>query len=324
MKEDNFKHSDSENDPENGSSYGQRPDNIEKDSNYWKENGVIYTKSDDNTSKSNKTGNSDSRDMSMADRFITAMFLPNEYDNLLGLKFGKVAGYFCMLILLASVVQYAIPVLGAVAGYGGVRSYIMNELPEFSLKNGEFFVDQIIEENNEDVGMYLLVNTDVEKFTADDIPGNMLQAMLISRTNILMYNNVAGINGLVQEQPFSMYGNINMDNESVAGLAPVIYICMFFIFILMYLISFVRFLISGLMYSVFMLLISKILMTNFTFGKIYEISLFAQSVGVLVSAISVCIGSNVVVMTGSTFGMLVTIMIMNRVLFRHSGRPVDY
>ena len=269
----------------------------------------------------NNGENNNSDNMSMADRFITAMFLPNEYNSLLKLKMSKVISYFCVLILLASVVQFAIPALAAVAGYGGVRAYILNELPEFSLKNGELFVDEVIEEDNSDAGVYMIVNTDVVKYTEDDIPKEMLQAMMVSKTNIIMYNNITGMNGLVQEQPFSLYGSLNIDNESIAAMAPVIYVCMFFIFVMLYIVSFVRFLLAGVMYAVIMLLLSKILMTDLSFGKIFEISLFAQTVNVLVTAVAYCIGSDVLILSATTFGMIITVLIMNRVLFKHSGRP---
>ena len=62
--------------------------------------------------------------MSMADRFITAMFTPKEYGKLLQLKSDSVIGFLALVIFLVSFIQYAIPTLGAVAGIGGIRNMI--------------------------------------------------------------------------------------------------------------------------------------------------------------------------------------------------------
>ena len=59
----------------------------------------------------NNHSSKDNEKMNMADVFVTAMFLPGEYGKLLKLKTGKVVGYLALLMLLISVIQYAIPVL---------------------------------------------------------------------------------------------------------------------------------------------------------------------------------------------------------------------
>ena len=267
----------------------------------------------------NKNDNKE-KEMSIADRFITAMFTPSEYNNLLRMKTGKKISYFCVLILLVTIVRFAIPALGMIAGVGGVRNYIINEIPQFSFENGKLDIDELIEEDNSETGAYILVDTEVERFTKDDIPMDRISAILVSRTNMIMYNNGFGANGLVQEQPFSIYGKMKMNNEIVAGYTPLIYIVLAFMLVFMFVLSFVGYLFNGLIYAVFMFLLSKAVGGNLKFGTVYEVSLYAQSVGEIVMAVATCIGSPILILTGSTFGMLVTILIMNKYIFRNVKR----
>ncbi|MCR5701431.1 MAG: DUF1189 domain-containing protein [Lachnospiraceae bacterium] len=263
----------------------------------------------------NKQINSDEK-MSMADRFIKAMFLPGDYPQLMKLSFAKVVTFLCLLIFLVSFVQYAIPVLARLAGYGGVKDYVIDVLPDFSLKDGEFFLSEKYERNDEAVNSYYLIDTSKESFTADDVDRDKMQVVLVSRTNILVYNNVTGLGGSIEEEKFSDFSRLIIDNESVASLAPFIYLGLFGMYILMYIMCFVRYLLSALFYAFLMYILTRVMMSKLSFGIIYKIALFAQTIGALVSAVAVLVGTPLFIMAGSTFAMVVTVIIMNRAFFK--------
>ncbi|MBR1599206.1 MAG: DUF1189 domain-containing protein [Lachnospiraceae bacterium] len=265
---------------------------------------------------SNKRKRMNPDNMSIADRFVTAMFSPGDYPVLLKLKAGKIVSFVGILVLLLTLIQYGIPMLAAIAGYGGVRNYILAELPQFSLENGIFTVDERMEREDDSAGIYILVDTSVDSFTKDDVDTDLLEAVLVSRSNMLMYNNVTGIGGIVQEQRFSDFGNARINNEIVAGWAPVIYVCMAAVFVMLYVITLVRYLGSALLYAFIMFMLSRIMTGKITFGTMYKIALFAQTVGALVLAVSNFIGTPVFMMAGSTFAMIVTVLIMNRAFFK--------
>lgn len=273
---------------------------------------------DENMKQQNlkKSDENDKKKMSMADRFITAMFLPGEYPALMKLGVGKIISFLVFLVLLLSLIQYAIPSLAKLAGYGGVRSYIINELPDFSLKNGELFVSEKYKEENSDAGIYILVDTDVDAFTEDDVDRDMVQVWLVSRTNMLIYNNVSGLTGMIQKRNFSEFGNVTINNESIADMAPIMYICMVLVFVTLYLFTMVEYLVSSLFYALILFMLSRIMSGGLSFGAIYKIALFAQTTGAIVSAVANYIGTPVFVMAGSTFAMIVTVLIMNRAYFK--------
>ena len=251
--------------------------------------------------------------MSMADRFITAMFTPREYGKLLRLRSGSVIGFLVLVSFLISFIQYAIPTLGAVAGMGGIRNIVENQIPQFSLKNGEFTLDEKIEKQDNSVGVYVLVDTSKKKFTKEDIPANVVEAILVSKSNILLYNEVTGVGKLVQEEKFSDYKNLTISNTTLADASTMFYIMMVVVYVFVYLFVLVKYLFTAVFYAVVMYLLSKTMMLDLTFGKVYKIALFAQAFGSIVMAVTYCIGSAILVLTGSAFNMLVTVILMNKI-----------
>ncbi|MDE6760642.1 MAG: DUF1189 domain-containing protein [Lachnospiraceae bacterium] len=262
----------------------------------------------------NRQSESGSKKMGIADRFITAMFLPKEYGSLLRLKAGKIISYLILLILLTSLIQYAIPALGAITGLGGLKNIILNEIPDFALEEGKFSFGEKLERKDTNLGVYVLVDTDKEKFTKDDIPDGMMEAVLVSSTNILLYNNVAGIGGMLQEDTFDHYKSITITNQTIANGVNWIYAILILLFVSMYIGAFIKYLFAALLYSAVMYLLSKTMMMELTYGTVYKIALFAQSVGAIVMAVVYCIGSPLFILTGSAFNMLVTVILMNKAL----------
>ena len=243
--------------------------------------------------------------MSMADRFITAMFTPREYGKLLQLRSGSVIGFLALVIFLISFIQYAIPTLGAVAGMGGIRNMIENQIPQFSLKNGVFTLDEKIEQQDNSMGVYILVDTSKKKFTKDDIPANVVEAIMVSKSNVLLYNEVTGIGKLVQEEKFSDYKDLTISNATLADASAMFYVMMVIVYLFVYLFVLAKYLFTAVFYA---------MMMDLTFGKVYKIALFAQAFGSIVMAVTYCIGSVMLVLTGSAFNMLVTVILMNKAI----------
>ena len=197
---------------------------------------------------------------------------------------------------------------------GGIRNIVENQIPQFSLKNGEFTLDEKIEKQDNSVGVYVLVDTSKKKFTKEDIPANVVEAILVSKSNILLYNEVTGVGKLVQEEKFSDYKNLTISNTTLADASTMFYIMMVVVYVFVYLFVLVKYLFTAVFYAVVMYLLSKTMMLDLTFGKVYKIALFAQAFGSIVMAVTYCIGSAILVLTGSAFNMLVTVILMNKAI----------
>lgn len=272
---------------------------------------------DMNSANSNETNqNEDENKMSMADRFVTAMFLPKEYSKLLQLKTSKVAGYLVLLLFLIAFIQYAIPALGALAGMGGVKDIILNQIPEFSLENGVFELGEVYEKKDENMGVYILVDTSKKTVSKEDVPEDMMEAILVSKNNMIVYNNVTGLGSNYAEEKFATYKDITINNQTIADASGVIYFILGCVFVILLIGVVVKYFFMALFYSVIMYLLSKTMMMDLTFGRVYKIALFAMSIGAIVVAVSYCINSPLFILASSGFNMLITVIIMNKALFQ--------
>ncbi|MDE5778286.1 MAG: DUF1189 domain-containing protein [Lachnospiraceae bacterium] len=250
----------------------------------------------------------------MADCFVISMFSPKEYGKLIKLGTGRVAFYLVLLTLLVSVIQYAIPVLSAVAAMGGMKEIIMNEVPEFSLENGKFSFSEKLEQSDEQAGIYMIVDTDVREYTKKDVPAHTIEAIMVSESNILAYNSLAGLGGMTEETRFSDFKDLTMDNVKLADMSGLIYAGMAVIFVFIWLFVFAKHMLVALFYSVVILFLTKSMMADASFGKTYKVALFAQSIGAVVMAVTYCINNSLFIMAGSIFNIFITVAIMNRAL----------
>ena len=74
---------------------------------------------------------------------------------------------------MVTMIRYVIPTLAFVAGMGGMKNIIIQEIPDFYLQDGQFSLDERIEKEDEVNGIYVLCDTEVDKFTKEDIPQGM-------------------------------------------------------------------------------------------------------------------------------------------------------
>lgn len=250
--------------------------------------------------------------MSLTDRFITAMFLPKEYTKLLRLPNGKLVQFLVFLILLSAVIRYVIPTLGTIAGMGGVKNILKNEVPQFSLENGVFTLDEKFDWVDESGGIYVVIDTDIDEFTRDDVPENMIEAIMVSHTNILFYNQVPGLGGIIQETKWKDMAEITFNNQILLENRVMIYAVLFSVFILLYIVEIMKYLVSGLLFAAIMLLLARTMMMDISFSDIYKTAIYAQAIGEIVNAVMICINVPLLVLAGSSFAMLITVVIMNK------------
>ena len=273
-----------------------------------------WMQDDENKETSKNPGN-----MKLSECFMTAMFAPREYrSSLLKLPTKKMVGYFLCLILLLTVIQSVIPTAGAIAGMGGFRKIIMERIPDFELKDGTFYLDDRIEIDDEQSGMYVLIDTNVDKFTEDDVNSgtDVFETILVSRSNMIVSNSAAGMGIMSQEYKFSDFGDLQITNETLADMEPLYYMMMFFIFIAVYIAMGVKYMFSALFFAAFIFFMTKMMMLDAGFGETYQVAMYAKTIGSIVEAVTYCIGSPLLMMAGSVFNMFVTLMIMNRVYIR--------
>lgn len=269
----------------------------------------------------------DMNKMKLTDRFMIAMFAPGDYGKLLKEKTGRLIGYVAILIFLVTVARYIIPGAATLAGMGGIKGIINRELPEFSLKDGELTIDGKIEKNDEATGIYVLVDTDQESFSKEDIPedvmDNVIEAVLVSKTNVYVYNEYSEYTGANQDIKFANMGNAELNNKILADMAPLFYVGFVFWVVFLYFTEVCKYLLWGLFFALFMTLYSNVWMHPVGFGKAYKTSMYAQTIGTLVYSVTCGFGNAMFMFAANFFQIILSFSLMRRALIPFGKPPVE-
>ena len=249
--------------------------------------------------------------LGMIDQGIIAMFQPKEYKRLREQKIGRTAGYILSLLILVTVIRYVIPMSAQIAGLGGISNIIQNRMPQFSLQNGILTVDGRYENAEPEYGRYILVDTEKERFDKSDIEVDYLQVVLVSATNVIMKNMI-----LTEEYKWNDIIRTDLDNAKLGRYAYVFYLMFILFFIFLFLLTAAGYFFLSLLFAWIANTLSKVMLLPLSFGQIYKMALYAQSIGALVTAVAYCLESPLMIMASGIFSMIVTFNILNKALLQ--------
>ena len=252
----------------------------------------------------------------LIDSLITAMFVPKEYNKLLKLSTGKIIRYVFAVLLLVCLIRYAIPCLGSIAGLGGMEGILMNETPTFALEDGKFYLEEKIEQVDEVSAVCLIIDTTVEEYTKEDVPANMMQAVMISQSNMLVYNSLYGFGAMVESQRFEDWKDLTITNRTVANMSVFIYVGLLFVFVIVWFASMVEYLLMAFFYGGITYLFVKAVIPNLTFRTAYKTAVFAQTIGLIVESITYSLGMETLYMAGGFFNIFITVSLMNKAIVK--------
>lgn len=198
----------------------------------------------------------------------TAVAKPTEYYQLSKVSGGRLTGFvflFALIIVLFTIVPTSYQLLSA----GSISKVLNEDLPDFKMSHGQLNVAERFEK--EEGYNYILVDTSVEKFTEDDIDSSYDEMILVSKTNIISYQN-----SRIQEIKFSQLGNISFDKSIVNLLVPLIYVVLVLIVIFIYLFTVAGFYLSALLYSLVGLIVSSVSHMNVPYVRIFKVAIYGK------------------------------------------------
>lgn len=206
-----------------------------------------------------------------------AITKPIQYYKLTKVSGGRMTGFVFLFVLLLSLFTI-IPLLYETFGPNGINHYLHEELPAFELSNGELYVADRYEED--DNGTYILIDTSVEKFSDEDISGLYDQEILISKTNIV--NSQLGKTQIIS---FSDLGGLHFDNKIINVLMPFIYLIIILIAIFIYVFMVAGYFFTALLYSIVGMIVSAITHTGLRYGTLYKTAIYGKVTAGILSAI---------------------------------------
>ena len=118
---------------------------------------------------------------------------------------------------------------------------------------------------------------------------------------------------MADEMDFKDLKNLSISNQTLADASSSMYGMLVFVYISVYMGTGIRYVMMALMYAAIMFILSKMLLPDITFGKVYKTALYAQAIGMIVLAVTYCVNNTLLIMAGGIFSTFTVLFIMNKV-----------
>lgn len=206
-----------------------------------------------------------------------AVTKPTKYYQLTKTSGGRLTGFVFLFVLITSLFFIA-PMLYYMIGPNGLTDFLNHKLPDFELSNGTLHVNDRVEEK--DGIYYVLIDTNVDKFSADDVNSGYFSAILISKTNMITYQY-----GKTQNIEFSKLGKFHIDNGIIKVIMPMIYLLIGISVIFIYLFMVGFYFLTALFYSIVGIIAATVSHFEIKYSRIFKTAIYGKVTTSIISSI---------------------------------------
>ena len=204
------------------------------------------------------------------------------YKEFLQNKKGKVFGFGVMLMVIYFAVTLLIPGLVAVFSPNGAVHSVMENIPDFELRNGILWVDDVIEIDEGQT--YVYIDTDPEYYFYD---ADEMAPYLYEYTNAFLIDSekmIVKSSGQVQGLYFSDL-DADLNKDDLMNLMPVFYVWfvigMFFVYIWVTALFFF----GALFVALLGMIVASALKYQLTFGQLYILAVYSRTLPLIIKAV---------------------------------------
>ncbi|MDE7252409.1 MAG: DUF1189 domain-containing protein [Acetatifactor sp.] len=232
-----------------------------------------YTSSD----YSNPYGNNPVQQLKAPNIFgqFAYAFVPPKYGSLTKVKVGSMIGFVVLLTLLATILSavkffIAFSLIGSSLG-------ILDDLPDFELKNGRFYIDEEYKFDDGDMLVYL--TDEIDEFTYDDVEYakelGYSELILVGRDKISLLNN-----GQYQEKRFKdmdLSGDITISKEWIKEtLMPILSILIAVGYVVFFIFRTLWYFFCAMLYFLVALVVAAIMQRKVSAGALYKTAVYSK------------------------------------------------
>jgi hypothetical protein len=217
--------------------------------------------------------------MNFFEQIYYAVAKPNQYYQLTKGSNGRATAFVFLFVLILTFINVAVPVIDVFTGSDSIFKIFEEELPYFEMNDGELYVEEPYEVSS--YNTYLLVDTSIERFGEEDVNRNYSQVTLISRTNMIEYQN-----GRIQIVEFSSLQGFNFNNQIINSFKPFIYLIMVLVILLVYVFFVGFYYLTVLIYYLIGLLVSSSNNLILPYQRIFKTAIYGKVTVQLLFAIT--------------------------------------
>ncbi len=202
----------------------------------------------------------------------------SHYRDLTKVGSGRMVGFVALLCLLYCLILY-VPSFLASGIFGENFREMLNQIPEFSISNGTFSIEEPI--TLDEAPILVCVDDSMPYYGLADlqyfVQGNKeyTSVLVVTQTNMVIYNNYE-----YQEVNFSDFGSesFTFNAEFIQALVPFVVLGLVLVWILIYGFTFGMYFFYALVYSLVALIINAVAKGNdLSFGELYKTCIYAKA-----------------------------------------------
>lgn len=242
--------------------------------------------------------------MNIFKEFFLSIYSYGSYRKFIWNRRGKV---FCFGLLLALLYFVATMLVPAMINVGSPSTFAQNfrdAVPDFELRNGTLWVEDVIELDEAGMYIYIDTNSDYVFYDAEDMEQYLYgysQVLLMDSEKMVVKNN-----GVVQDMYYYELG-LEIDREAVAAFIPKIYvITMVIIFLWMAL----TFFFGVLFVALLGMIASSIMHYRIPFGQLYVLGVYSRTLPLILKAVVNDLSLHIPFFWVINFGLSLFIIVM--------------
>lgn len=252
--------------------------------------------------------------MTFSEQIVYGMTKPSKYKEILELKKRRFVLYVFVLVIALAIMSYAIPTAAIITGFGGFEKLFTKNLAPLEFCQGELNIERPFDMS---IGYaHIVVDSSEDVVTSDKIHKDGIYYAVGKQKLTLAYC----LDGkILQKQDV----NLNLllpegfNNQALCNMIPGIYTFLVLGFFVTALGFFLRYGFYTLLIAVCVNAMSKRINTGLSFGKVFTLCFYGQSLAMVVSNVNFALGL-LPSMIVSIIGFFVTIHFITTALISMS------
>lgn len=238
------------------------------------------------------------------------------YKTLLGLTRWQHAVYFMGITFLLTLISYVVPMASLLAGIGGYRAFFTENLPAFSVVEGELSIEKMQDFYLNQI--HIVIDADVEEYTKKDLESQEEYVLFFSKTNV-----VTNLTPIPIGFQYSMMEQDRIDNQYMASLAPRFYGAVAGAGLVAWISQMISYAFLALLFAVCGMGVNRLSGANLSFGRLYCIALYAETMFALVSHLIVYFVTGILSYIMYIIGAMISMRAMNTGILLHAAKPPE-
>jgi len=202
------------------------------------------------------------------------------YKEFLNNRKSKVFGFGVVVMLIYFLLTIIIPFLRL--NGSGLGAAIRESVPDFELKNGVLWVEEMVQIDDGDTCIWIDTNPDEVFYDASE-----MEAYYADYTNVILMDSekiiIKNSGAAMQQYSFDELG-IDFSKEDLEALVPSMYAIIVVVMVIMYVVMTMLFFFGVLFVALIGMIVASCMKYQLTFGQLYLLGIYSRVLPLLIKA----------------------------------------